>query len=370
MKLHEVAIYRVQMPLDRPYPLSFNRVDMAAFDAIVAEVRDVDGQTGWGEVTILPGYTHETVESGWKFALDHSPQLIGKSTLAAKRHLIAHVEASPHAVNPLLTAIEMVEENPLLTIRETARVPVLAPIRHKDEKRIRPEVEDLVGKGHKTLKVKIGFDVDEDLARLDVIKNAVAGRARLRVDANQGFNRKDGCRFAAALDPKHIEWFEQPCDRHDWDSNAAVAKASAVPVMLDEAIYGFADIQRAAGLDGVGYIKHVIEKYGGLDLLKAALDHIRICGMKATLGNGGATDITSWMEACVARATVDIACEMHGFLKVKEPLLSEPLPFENGDIVLKPGYKPTVNRKVLEKYTVAKERIIDGRIQPRTAAAS
>ena len=91
MKVDEVTLYRVKMPLDRPYPLSFNSVDMAAFDAIVAEVRDTDGRSGWGEVTILPVYTHETVESGWQFGLDHGARLVGKSTLDAKRQLIAQV---------------------------------------------------------------------------------------------------------------------------------------------------------------------------------------------------------------------------------------------------------------------------------------
>ena len=64
MNVREVILRRVDMPLDRPYPLSFNQVDMASFDAIVAEVRDGDGRVGRGEVTILPGYTHETVASG------------------------------------------------------------------------------------------------------------------------------------------------------------------------------------------------------------------------------------------------------------------------------------------------------------------
>jgi L-alanine-DL-glutamate epimerase-like enolase superfamily enzyme len=357
MRVREVTLRRVDMPLDRPYPLSFNQVDMASFDAIVAEIRDDDGRVGWGEVTILPGYTHETVASGWDFGRTHSRALIGMDTANAKRHLIAHIASVPHAVQPLLSAIEMLEDHPILRLDRTHRVAVLAPVRLKDLARVPGEVEQLVALGHRTLKIKVGFDVDRDLERVRLIQKVANGRAKLRVDANQGYSRSDGARFASSLDPAAVEWFEQPCDLKDWDSNAAVAKASAVPVMLDESIYSFEDIQRAAGMPGVGIIKHVLEKYGGLEMLKAALEHIGICGMRATLGNGGATDITSWMEACVARLTVDAPCEMHGFLKVKEPLLSAPLPFENGDIVLRAGYRPTVNEKTLEKYTKATERV-------------
>lgn len=350
MAIAEILLHHVMMPLDRPYPLSFNAVDLAGFDAIVAEVRTKDGRTGWGEVTILPGYTDETVASGWDFNTRMSEVLVGKDLAAAKRKLIAEAVSQPHAASPLLTSIEILEGNPLLEYDREYRIPVLAPIRSKERADIEAEVPPLLEFGHQRLKVKIGFDAKADFERLKFIADLVNGRALLRVDANQGYSREDAIWLAERLDSEAIEWFEQPCDRYDWDSNAAVAKVSAVPVMMDESIYGFDDIQRAAGMEGVEYVKHVLEKYAGLDLLRAALDHIRICGMKPVLGNGGATDISSWLESSVATVTVDIACELHGFRKVKEPLLDPPLPFESGDVVLRPGYKPTVNQDVLKTY--------------------
>jgi L-alanine-DL-glutamate epimerase-like enolase superfamily enzyme len=356
MSLQEIQIHRINMPLDRPYPLSFNAVHMGAFDALLAEVRDDDGRIGWGEVTILPGYTHETVESGWEFCCAQGERLVGQTVAAAKRQLIAHIPTSPHAVNPLLCAIEMMEGHPLLQISEPCRVHVLAPVRSLDDAEIPGEVERLLGLGHRTLKVKVGFDVDADLARLRLIARVAGGQARLRTDANQGYSVEQGRRFAAALDPDAIELFEQPCDRLDWQANARVAEVSAVPVMLDEAVYSFADTQQAAGLSGVRYVKHVLEKFGGIEMLRAALDFIRVCGMEPVLGNGGATDITSWMEACVARVCVQMPCEMHGFLKVKDPLLEAPLPFKDGSILLEPGYAPRVNREVVKAHQTATRR--------------
>src|SRR5206468_2601862 len=118
----------------------------------------------------------------------------------------------------------------------------------------------------------------DDLARLRLIAKAASGAARLRVDANQGYTEADGIRFAQELDPAVVELFEQPCDKQDWDANGAVAAVSNVPVMLDESVYNFADIQRAAGIDGVGYIKIEMEKFGGVEMAKTGLEMIRACG--------------------------------------------------------------------------------------------
>lgn len=354
-RIDEVEVHRATLPLDRPYPVAF--ATFSELDAIVVRVRDVAGSSGWGEVTIIPRYTHETVESGLAFCHAHAPRLIGLNVTQAKRHLLPFVGSEPHAVSALMTALEMLERHPLLRPKKTARIAVLAPVRKLDERSIGAEVEELLDKGHRTLKIKVGFStVDDDLKRLGVIAKAARDRAMLRVDANQGYTRDQGIHFAKRLDPNSVELFEQPCDKADWDANAAVAGQSAVPVMLDESVYNFADIQRAAGIHGVGYVKIEMEKFGGMEMTRAGLDLIRSCGMKPVAGNGAASDISSWMEAAAARTTVDIACEMHGFLKIKTPLLEEPLPFENGDIVLRPRYFPRVNEKLLSRLTKSKKR--------------
>jgi len=302
-------------------------------------------------VTIVPGYTHETVESGLAFCLAHAPQLLRMNPVRAKRHLLPFVATEPHAVSALMTALEMLERHWLLVPAETHRIEVLAPVRSLGADEIQDEVATLLAKGHRTLKVKVGFrSVSEDLARLQMIAKAASDGAMLRVDANQGYSRSDAIRFAREIDPAVVELFEQPCDKQDWDSNAAVAAVSNVPVMLDESVYNFADIQRAAGIDGVGYVKIEMEKFGGVEMAKTGLEMIRACGMVPVAGNGAASDISSWMEACTARLTVDVPCEMHGFLKLKTPLLQDPLPFVDGAIVLAPGYFPRVDESAVSRF--------------------
>src|SRR5215813_6701559 len=65
MKLQELTLRTVQLPLVRPYVLSYRT--FTEFEPIIVEARDADGRIGWGEGHISPGSSSETREGGWAF---------------------------------------------------------------------------------------------------------------------------------------------------------------------------------------------------------------------------------------------------------------------------------------------------------------
>ena len=151
------------------------------------------------------------------------------------------------------------------------------------------------------------------------------------------------------------------------DVNRILKILPCVPVMMDESVYGFEDIDRAAAMEGVGFVKLKLKKLASMDRLRAGLERIRAAGLVPVMGDGVATDICCWLEACVARVTLDNAGEMNGHLKLVEPLLAEPLPFADGAIVLEPGYRPRPDPERLDRMTTAKERFSAAR---RTASTT
>ena len=72
--------------------------------------------------------------------------------------------------------------------------------------------------------------------------------------------------------------------------------------------------------------------------------------MRVVLGNGVACDLGCWMEACVAARAIDNAGEMNGFLKARSGLLSTPLEFEGGAVVLRPDFAPRLDRERIARY--------------------
>ena len=69
-------------------------------------------------------------------------------------------------------------------------------------------------------------------------------------------------------------------------------------------------------MPGVGFVKLKLKKLGGISRLIEGLERIRALGMEPVLGDGTATDIGDWLEACVARDTIRNAGEMNGYLKL------------------------------------------------------
>jgi len=344
-----IRLRRLEVPLRVPYKLAFGPV--THFDTMHVEVCGTDGRVGFGEATVLTGYTDETVEGTWTNLRNWADEVAPLAPDAARERLLARVGEAPFAVTGLVTAIDMMAGEPLLALDSPARVPMLGILNADAPPAIAAEVDALIEKGFRTIKVKVGFDADADARRLREIQRIVAGRVTLRVDGNQGFGVDDAVRFASGIDPEGIELLEQPCAAGDWEAARAVARVATVPMMLDESIYGLDDIRRTAELRVAAFVKVKLMKFGSLARLAEAIDLIRELGMEPVLGNGVACEIGCWMEALVARTRIRNAGEMNGYLKPAVPLLANPPRFEGGAMLLEPGYRPDFDAAALESCT-------------------
>jgi len=343
-----ISVHRLEIPLTVPYRLAFGTV--THFDTLVVECVARDGRAGLGEATVLTGYTSETIEDSWRAACNMAEELAGLDAESAQGRIALHVPERPFTATAFGTALEMLQHSAELAVERETAVPILGLLNATGEEAMSRELEGLLAAGYRTVKIKVGTDLAKDIAHVATAQRLLRGRARIRVDANQGYSVADGVTFVRALDPAGVELFEQPCAAGDWEAHLAVVRASGVPMMLDESIYGLADIERAAELQAARYVKLKLMKLGTLRALAQALERIRALGMTPVLGNGVACDLGCWMEACVAARHIDNAGEMNGFLKARAQLLSEPLEVRDAAIRLKPGFSPHLALERLEPF--------------------
>ncbi|MBX3662650.1 MAG: mandelate racemase/muconate lactonizing enzyme family protein [Burkholderiales bacterium] len=354
MVIREIVVRQLCLPLTKPYKVSFRTY--TEFEPIIVEMTAADGTVGWGEAYVPAGSTRETAESAWKFCCSNAEKLVGRTTAEIGEVIDAEVQESPFAACAMLSAVAMAIRHPALTVDTETRVPLLVPVSATDKESIAAEIEERLDQGYRTFKVKVGWDVDADLQRVRWVQQALRGRAAITMDANRGYDVVQGARFASELDPKDILLFEQPCEADEWEANSQIARISKVPLMLDESIRGVRDIERAATLPGVRYVKLKLKRIGGVDRALVAMRRARDLGLGICLGDGVATEIMCWVEACVSRGYLAGAGDMNGFLKPKTRLLANPLPFERGNIVLRPGYWPEVDRTILKAHQKRESR--------------
>ena len=244
-ELVRIELRRLALALRRPYRLSYRT--FREFEPILVIVEDASGAIGFGDGHISPGSSSETREAGWAFCREVAGSFVGAGARQCLERVLANFARSPVAATALASSLECLLGSPYLDDARGLRIPLLAPIGATDPAEVAREVETLLAEGFVTFKIKVGRDVEADIERVQAIQAAAQGRATLRIDANRGYDREQGERFAGALDPAGVELFEQPCDAADWEANAAVARASRVPLMLDEPICSLADIDRAGG---------------------------------------------------------------------------------------------------------------------------
>lgn len=348
--IESISIYRLELPLTVPYKLAFG--DVHNFDTILTVVKGENQQIGFGEATILTGYTDETIEDSWLLSKELGRRLKSCQPSEVDQILFPYLTKAPFTVTAFLTAIEMLRSPEQYQLSGDIKVPILGILNGATSAEIIGESENLLSRGFSTIKVKVGFDVQKDLKKVEDAQSAISGRALIRLDGNQGFSREQACDFIGGLNPMGIELFEQPCAAGDWASAAYAAEISPVPMMLDESIYGLDDIEKAKQLNAAKYIKVKLMKFGSMEKLINSISFIKKMGMKAVLGNGVATDVGCWMEALIASKHIDNAGEMNGFLKPRESILINPLIFKDGAIDLHRNYMPLLNMDVIDKFSV------------------
>jgi L-alanine-DL-glutamate epimerase-like enolase superfamily enzyme len=130
-----------------------------------------------------------------------------------------------------------------------------------------------------TLKIKLGFDGDLDLARRLKLE---LPDVTFRYDANEGWDRERAASALAVLEDLDAELVEQPLPASDTEGMAWLKERTSVPLLADEAVLSLDD------LDGVGeaYDGVVVKlaKAGGIAAAFALISACTGLGLRVLLG--------------------------------------------------------------------------------------
>lgn len=147
----------------------------------------------------------------------------------------------------------------------------------------------------KIIKVKLGRDNDKEL--IQTIRSVT--NVPLFVDANQGWtDRKKSLDLVYWLKEQGVVLIEQPMPKSDVDGNAWLTEHSPLPLIGDEAVQRFDDVEKAKGVYHGINIK--LMKSAGIYEAKKMIDKARELGLKVMIGCMSETSCATLAAAALA----------------------------------------------------------------------
>ena len=145
---------------------------------------------------------------------------------------------------------------------------------------LQDEMRSYTDRGYTVVKQKIGgADLDADLRRIEAVLDVLGPGQRLAVDANGRFDRATALRYAEALAPYDLFWYEEPGDPLDFALQAEVAAAYDPPLATGEDLFSMQDARNLIRYGGLRRDKDWLQfdcalSYGLVEYLRT-LDMLR-----------------------------------------------------------------------------------------------
>ena len=272
-------------------------------EGVLVRLEDETGVAGLGEAAPIPGFGGETVDE-----IEAGCRELGEWPR------VSDLDAVPVRLGCLRNALATARSGaaghpPAPVVHQTIGVAALLPAGRLALALVEAKAE----MGYRIFKWKVGVaDVADELPLLDDLCAVLPSGARLRLDANGAWNRRQAERWLERCAERPVEFIEQPSFAKASEGVAARKKADELllglandyptPIALDESVAGDGDVERWVGLG-----------WPGVFVMKAAV-HGDVAGALARLAQAKAPVVfSSALETAVgARAALRTAFSWAG----------------------------------------------------------
>ena len=192
---------------------------------------------------------------------------------------------------------------------------------------------DLVQKGFKTIKIKVGRDdFTEDLKTIKEIRDVAGNDIKLRIDANAKWNKDEAKEYLTQLEQYNIQYAEQPVK--DLKDFLFLKEKIKVPLAADESIRSMKDAEEFITNKAVSFLILKPMMLGGI------IPSLKIADLAKQ--NGIQSVVTSSFESVIGRiGIVNAAAFINNNLAnglgtgnyFEEENLPDPFPVSDGKIL-------------------------------------
>lgn len=272
MKISRISVYQVDLPLEYPYWLSGGRLRFDVLDATLVKIETDAGVVGWGEGTpwghtYVPAHgpgVRAGIETLAPFVMGLDPGKLLDVERAMDLALPGHFYAKSPVDMACWDIAGQVAGMPIADLMgggsRTARA-IASSVGANTVEETREVVERYRSRGYVAHSVKIGGDVERDIARVRDMESIRKPGEIVLYDVNRSWTRQQALRVMSSCEDLNV-MFEQPCET--LDDIAAISSKHASPVSVDESLVTLQDAVRIAR-DGIAEVFGIkLNRVGGL----------------------------------------------------------------------------------------------------------
>ncbi|MFZ1291845.1 MAG: o-succinylbenzoate synthase [Melioribacteraceae bacterium] len=366
MLIESIELYHIKMELVSPFTTSMG----TEYDEehIIVKVNS-EGISGYGESVAegTPFYSYETVQTAWHILKDFLiPEIFNKNLESFDQAILLWEKVRGHrmakagleaALWDVFAKSKSISLSKLIGgSKSKIDVGVSIGIQTSSSILIK-KVQDYLEEGYKRIKIKIA--PNEDIQYIKALRNEFPNLL-LQVDANSAY-KLEHLNLFKEMDSYNLLLIEQPLSYDDIYEHSKLQQELKTPICLDESIHSLADTKAAIELKSCKIINIKPGRVGGFTESKLIHDY---CMKKnIPVWHGGMLESGIGRAGNVALASLpnftlpgDISASKRYYKQdIVEP---EFLVNKDGtmDVPTKPGIGVEVNLKLLEKFSVRKEK--------------
>lgn len=213
--------------------------------------------------------------------------------------------------------------------------------------------------GFRAMKVKVGTEREDDLARVHAVRETIGPEVKLGVDANGAWNASSAVEMCGEFSQEQIYFVEQPVAPSDLRGLAEVRRRVGLPVIADESVFTADDARLLCDLNAADVFSVYVGKAGGIGPSRQIAEVAEAASVTCTIGSNLELGVGSAAMIHVALATRAVAaeeypCDIIGPLFYEDDILAEPLSIGHGSAWIsdRPGLGVELDDAKVERYRV------------------
>ncbi len=368
MKITQVEPIPINVPLKPDLTTKTAHGEHIDSPYVIVRVHTDSGLIGLGEATLAPRWSGETSPS-CVTAIEQllGPALVGEdpTRVTALRHKIDRTIK----LNPFTkAAVEMalwdlagkaagVPVYQLLGGKVRDEVPIKMVVGAFDVPKAVALAQRFLDWGVKCLKVKVGLDPDQDIARVKAVRELAGPDIPIGIDANCGWNITTARRMLRTLGKYDILFAEQPIPPDDPAALAELRRDAEIPIMADESVFTLSDAWHLTNSRAADILAVYPGKHGGIAATMELATVARAAGIVCSMGSNLELGIgtAAMLHVAVASPTIDsevYPADLIGPLYHAADMLTEPLALgpETASVPDGPGLGVELDMEQLERW--------------------